>query len=267
MQSTKLIWLSALFLLFLHWETLFAIVMIEKEISQRFLSLYDPKEARHLARFFKTGVGEYGFGDKFLGVRVPTTRFIVKEYKHSIDMNACAELIKSEWHEIRLSGFLLLIELYKAAKKQNDASLEDEIVKTYMKLIPFGNNWDLVDLVCTHILGDWLISHPEERCILDEFAEMDHSLWHQRVAIVSTLALIKTNRYSDTIRISKRFLSHKHDLIHKATGWMLREMGKRGGYDELIAFLDANVKLMPRTMLRYSIERFPDDIRQYYLKK
>ena len=241
--------------------------MKAKEITRRFLSLSDPLEAQHLSRFFKTGEGEYGFGDKFLGIRVPVTRSIVKEYKNNVDIDTCSELIRSEWHEIRLAGFLFLIELYRTAKKQKDFTTAEEIVRVYISLIQYGNNWDLVDLVCGYILGDWLTYRPQERHILDKFAEMHHSLWHQRVAIVSTLSLIRIGQYSDTLRISKKFLSHKHDLIHKATGWMLREMGKRGGYDQLIAFLDEYAYTMPRTALRYSIERLPEELRRYYLKK
>lgn len=241
--------------------------MTANEIIQRFISLGDSKEALHLARFFKTREGEYGFGDKFLGIRVPATRNIVKEYKNTIDTATCIVLIHSEWHEIRLAGFLLLTELYRKAKKLKDFSAAHQIVKVYVSYIPRGNNWDLVDLVCPYILGDWLADHPDERDILIKLADMEHSLWHQRVAIVSTFALIRAGQYSDTIKISKKFLSHKHDLIHKATGWMLREMGKRGGYDQLISFLDEYASSMPRTALRYSIERLPEDLRQYYLKK
>ena len=241
--------------------------MIAEEIITRYLKISDPKEALHLARFFKTGEGEYGAGDRFLGVRVPATRNIVKEYRDTADIESCLRLVKSEWHEIRLSGFLLLIELYRKAKKRKDLQTAEEIVKIYIKHISYGNNWDLVDLVCGHILGDWLIDHPEKRNLLDEFAELGNSLWHQRVAIVSTLSLIRNGEFSDTVRISKKFLTHKHDLIHKATGWMLREMGKRGGYEELIAFLDRYAKVMPRTALRYSIERLPEDMRQHYLKR
>lgn len=241
--------------------------MLAQEITQRFLSLKNPHEAKHLERFFKTAEGEYGYGDKFLGIRVPATRNIVKEYKNSVSIDDCVALIMSEWHEIRLAGFLLLIELYRKAKKKKDFSSAEETVKTYIKLIPYGNNWDLVDLVCAYILGDWLIDHPQRRHILDEFAEMNESLWHQRVAMVSTFSLIRAGQYSDTIRISKKLLNHKHDLIHKATGWMLREMGKRGGYNELISFLDENATKMPRTALRYSIEKLPEDLRQHYLKK
>lgn len=241
--------------------------MVAEEIKGRFMALGNPDEARHLARFFKTGEGEYGCGDKFLGIRVPVTRSIVREYKNKVDENQCVALIRSEWHEIRLAGFLFLTELYKRAKKLHDNSKAAEIVRIYIEHIPFGNNWDLVDLVCIYILGDRLVSHPDERKILDEFAGMSHSLWHQRVAMVSTLALIRAGSYDDTVRIATKFLAHKHDLIHKATGWMLREMGKRGGYDRLIAFLDEYADKMPRTALRYSIERLPDGLRRHYLSR
>lgn len=241
--------------------------MTAEAITQKFLRLRDDKKAQHLARFFKTAEGDYGYGDKFLGIRVPVTRSIVKEYKNSIDISICLELIRSQWHEIRLAGFLLLIELYRKAKKLRDKAKIEEVVNSYIENIRYGNNWDLVDLVCGFILGDWLVYTPQERNILDRFADMDDSLWHQRVAIVSTLSLIRTSSYTDTIRISKKFLTHKHDLIHKATGWMLREMGKRGGYDELISFLDEYATVMPRTALRYSIERLPEDLRLYYLRK
>lgn len=241
--------------------------MIAKEITNRYLNIKDIKEAENLSRFFKTGEGEYGFGDKFLGVRVPVTRSIVKEYRSLIDVENCIELIKSEWHEIRLCGFLSLIELYRLAKKRKDSLLRDEIVKVYLKYIPYGNNWDLVDLVSEFILGDWLIEKPEDRGVLDDLADTGFSLWHNRVSIVSTHSLIRAGQYEDTIRIARKLLSHKHDLIHKATGWMLREMGKRGGYDKLIAFLDEYSAVMPRTALRYSIERLPEDLRRHYLNK
>lgn len=239
--------------------------MVE-EITARFLRLQDSDEAKHLARFFKTGEGQYGFGDKFLGIRVPVTRGIVKEYRNKVNIDICEKLIRSEWHEIRLAGFLLLIELYRKSKKLKDEREIEEIVNKYIELIPHGNNWDLVDLVCPNILGDHLVERPEKREILDRFAGMNNSLWHQRVAIVSTFALIKANSFTDTVRIARKYLTHKHDLIHKATGWMLREMGKRGGYDNLISFLDEHAASMPRTALRYSIERFPEQLRRHYMK-
>ena len=241
--------------------------MLANKITGRFLQIADSDKAQHLSRFFKTGEGEYGYGDKFLGICVPQTRRLVKEFKTEADVECCIKLIHSEWHEIRLGGFLLLIELYRKAKKSKDVSTTEKIVNIYLEHIDYGNNWDLVDLVCAHILGDWLIDHPQQRTVLDELSEPGRSLWHQRVAIVTTLALIRAGQFADTIRLSKKLLSHKHDLIHKATGWMLREMGKRGGYDELISFLDSYATIMPRTALRYSIERLPENLRQYYLRK
>lgn len=241
--------------------------MIAKEIKSRFEALENPEQAKHLARFFKTGEGEYGQGDMFLGIKVPVTRSLVKEYKDKVSIADCIKLIKSPWHEIRLAGFLLLIELYRGAKMQKNKAGMKKIVNVYINHIPFGNNWDLVDLVCAEILGDWLVENPQERDILDNFADMNESLWHQRVAIVATFSLIRASSFSDTLRIAERFLNHKHDLIHKATGWMLREMGKRGGYDLLIAFLDQHTLSMPRTMLRYAIERLPEPLRLSYLRK
>lgn len=238
---------------------------VHEEIRQRLISLGDRDEAVNLERFFKTGPGEYGFGDKFLGVRVPVTRSIVREYKDKATTEDCCELIKSEWHEIRLSGFLLLIELFRKSRRQRNEERAERIVRLYLEHIDKGNNWDLVDLVCGNILGDWLVDHPAERSLLDSLADRHDSLWHQRVAIVSTLSLIKNSMYDETLRIAEKFLTHRHDLIHKATGWMLREMGKRGGRKELLAFLDVNAPRMPRTALRYAIERFPEDLRKHYM--
>lgn len=240
--------------------------MIIDNIQQEFKILQNPMEALHLSRFFKTSEGEYGYGDKFLGIRVPITRSLVKKYKNLVTVEDCVTLIQSEWHEMRLCGFLLLIELYRNYKKKKEFSSAERIVMLYISLIEYGNNWDLVDLVSQYILGDWLIDNSQFRYILEDLAERTDSLWHQRVAIVSTFALIRASSFEYTIRISKKFLNHKHDLIHKATGWMLREMGKRGGYFQLISFLDDWATSMPRTMLRYAIERLPEDLRKYYLK-
>nr|MDE7419851.1 DNA alkylation repair protein [Muribaculaceae bacterium] len=210
--------------------------------------------------------GQYGYGDKFLGIKVPETRAIVKECRTLVSMEDAIYLVKSEWHEVRLAGFLFMIELYKKGVKTKDDPAVEEIIKIYLELIPYGNNWDLVDLVAPKILGEYLVLHPEKRTILDDFSERSDSLWHQRVAIVATWTLICNGVYNDTLRISQKYLSHSHDLIHKASGWMLREMGKRGGEKELRSFLDEYAASMPRTMLRYSIERFPEQDRQLYLK-
>ncbi len=237
-----------------------------KEIEEVMIGMGDEAQAKHLMRFFKCAPGQYGFGDKFLGIKVPETRKLVKECKSLISLEDTVGLVKSEWHEVRLAGFLFMIELYKKAVKAKNLKAIDKIVNTYIELIPYGNNWDLVDLVAPKILGEYLVSHPEKRTILDEFSDRQDSLWHQRVAIVATWTLICKGIFDDTLLISKKYLSHSHDLIHKASGWMLREMGKRGGEEQLKSFLDIYAAKMPRTMLRYSIERFPEQDRQYYLK-
>ncbi len=236
-----------------------------KEIEEVMIQMGDEKQAAHLMRFFKCAPGQYGYGDRFLGIRVPDTRSLVKECRNLVGIDDAVGLVKSEWHEVRLAGFLFLIELYKKAVKSKDNQTIDKLVTIYINLIPYGNNWDLVDLVAPKILGDYLVSHPEKRKILDELSDMTDSLWHQRVAIVATWTLLCHGIYDNTLKIAGKYLNHKHDLIHKASGWMLREMGKRGGEKELRAFLDSHATSMPRTMLRYSIERFQESDRQYYL--
>lgn len=238
---------------------------VGKEIKVKMEALANEAEARHLMRFFKTGKGQYGEGDLFLGIRVPVTRSIVKEYRHAAGIEDVDELVASPYHEVRLAGFLLLIEIYLRAKKSKNTDTQRRIVDYYLSIIPHGNNWDLVDLVAPKILGDRIISNCEERNILDRLADMDGKLWHQRVAIVSTFALICNGEYDDTLRIALQLLNHPHDLIHKATGWMLREIGKRGGKGRLVEFLDRHAAKMPRTMLRYAIEHFPPEERRYYL--
>ncbi len=237
-----------------------------KEIEELMIAMGDEDKAKHLMRFFKCSSGQYGYGDKFLGIKVPETRSVVKECRALVSKEDAIDLVKSDWHEVRLAGFLLLIELFKKAAKRKHNSEIEEILNTYIDLIPYSNNWDLVDLVAPKILGQYLVWHPEKRTILYDFSERSDSLWHQRVAIVATWTLISNGIFDDTLRLSQKYLSHSHDLIHKASGWMLREMGKRGGEEELRNFLDQYATSMPRTMLRYSIERFPEQDRQYYLK-
>ena len=234
-------------------------------IKNKMVEMYDEKQSSHLSRFFKTGKGEYGEGDKFLGIKVPETRLLVKQFKKDVSLEDIEILISSEWHEIRLAGFLLLVELYKMNKKNHQIAETSRLVEFYIANISRGNNWDLVDLIAEHILGDWLLTHTKDRLILQELSESD-SLWHQRVAIVSTFMLIKHGEYKDTFKIAKQYINHNHDLIHKATGWMLREIGKRIDEILLLAFLDENASGMPRTMLRYSIERLSPEKRIYYLK-
>lgn len=207
-----------------------------------------------LPRFFKTGAGEYGEGDRFLGVVVPETRKVAKSYK-DISYEVMEALLESEWHECRLCALLVLIEKYR--KKP------DEAVLFYLGHTEGINNWDLVDLSAPYILGDYLVSH-EDHDILYEFAKSP-DMWKQRIAVVSTLMLIRHGHFADTMKLAGMFLNTRHDLMQKAVGWMLREVGKR---DQalLVGFLEKNSRSMPRTMLRYAIEKFPPEQRQYFMK-
>lgn len=240
--------------------------MVANEIESTMIGMLDTMQARNLARFFKCGKGEYGEGDQFLGIRVPQTRSVVRRYRDNVNLQDIRQLIQSPWHEIRLAGFLLMIELYRRAKKKSEDDAR-EIVRCYIESIDRANNWDLVDLSATYILGDWLVGHSDERQLLYKLAEMDGRLWHQRVAMVANWILIRNGQYAETFKIAELYLSHSHDLIHKASGWMLREVGKRGGSEELRAFLDCHAAAMPRTMLRYAIEKFSKEERTYYMNK
>lgn len=229
-----------------------------------------------LMRFFKTGKGEYGEGDSFLGVRVPQTRSVVREARGRVSMGEIERLLYSPLHEARLAALLLLVEEMKAALPRRrspaavHASLREEIVRFYLRHARQANNWDLVDLSCEHILGAYLL-HPRvdgrlpDRSVLDRLAASDN-LWEQRIAIVSTLELIRDGQFDDTLRISTLLLDHPHDLIHKAVGWMLREVGKRDK-DVLTDYLEANYARMTRTTLRYAIERFHEDERRRWLNR
>ncbi len=230
------------------------------------MALRDNEHARTLMRFFKCGEGEYGYGDRFLGIPAPATREVVKRFRNEAELADTLALVESQWHEIRLAGFLLMIEIFNRYRRKKDVDGMESAVDCYIESIPRGNNWDLVDMVAPKILGVWLVMHPEERKVLYEFANREDSLWHQRVAIVTNWMLIREGVYDDTLRIARQMLTHKHDLIHKASGWMLREVGKRGGMDRLLEFLDRHATEMPRTMLRYAIEKFPEPLRQHYLK-
>jgi len=217
------------------------------------------KKGKFLSRFFKTGKGEYGEGDIFWGLTVPTSRSIALKYKDATlsDINL---LLKNKVHEVRLVSILVLVHKYQ----KGDLKEKNKIANFYLKHTKYINNWDLVDLSSHYILGDYL-SNKKDRNILLKLAG-SKNLWEQRISIISTFAFIKHGELRLTFKIAKMFLSHKHDLMHKAVGWMLREVGKK---DEkaLRKFLDTNKHRMPRTMLRYAIERFPENIRLKYLRK
>jgi len=231
------------------------ITKILKEIE----SERNKKKDEKLSRFFKTGKGEYGEGDIFWGLSVPVSRQIALRYK-DLSLSDVNLLLKNKVHEVRLIGFLILVWKYKHSGLKEQKS----IVKFYLKNTNYVNNWDLVDLSSHYILGNYLLSHGDKNVLLK--LAKSKNLWEQRIAIVSTYAFIRKGELDWTFKIAKLFLGHNHDLIHKATGWMLREAGKK---DEksLRRFMDGNFSKMPRTMLRYAIEKFPENIRLAYLKK
>ncbi len=207
-----------------------------------------------LPRFFKTGKGQYGEGDQFLGVTVPNIREVSKEY-NDISFDVIKELISSPWHEMRMCALLILVNNSKK-------SVTKETFDFYLSQTNYINNWDLVDLSAPQIVGQFLLD--KERDILYKLSESD-LLWDNRIAIVSTLTFIRNNDLDDTYRLSLKMMHHKHDLMHKSIGWMLREAGKRDA-KRLYDFVMANKAIMPRTMLRYSIEKFDTETRKELMK-
>ena len=216
------------------------------------------EKAEILARFFKTGKGEYAEGDIFLGINVPEQRKIAKKYYDATPW-VLHKLLGSRIHEHRLVSLLILIEKYK---KADDAG-KKEFADFYLSHMSQINNWDLVDISAGHILGDYLLD--KDKTILFKLAESDN-IWERRIAIMSTLAFIKKNGFEDTLKIARILLNDSHDLIHKAVGWMLREVGKRNPAVEE-SFLNIHSKEMPRTMLRYAIERLNEKKKRYYMQK
>ena len=220
----------------------------------------DPGQVAGLARFFKTGPGQYGEGDKFLGIKVPVTREVVRRCWREVGFAELEECLASEFHEVRLAGLLALVQLFAHAKK--DQALRRRCVDFYLSHTDRINNWDLVDLSCYPLLGEWLLD--KDRTLLYDLARCGRTLWEQRIGIVSTMTLIRHGQLEDTFAIADILLHHPHDLIHKAVGWLLREAGKRDKA-ALVAFLAPRYRSMPRTMLRYAIEKFPEAERKSYL--
>ena len=217
----------------------------------------NPLRAKHSQRFFKTGRGEYGEGDIFWGIKTPILRSLAKKYSN-LTLAEIKKLLDSPVHDQRFLGLAILINQYKKA----DSKLRKSIYRFYLKNIHAVNNWDLVDISCHHIIGNYLLNKP--KTLLYDYSK-SKDLWLRRISIISTFAFIRTDQFPPTLTISHALLNDNHDLIHKAVGWMLREVGKK---NQLILekFLDKYVKKMPRTMLRYSIEKFDEPKRQYYLK-
>ncbi len=231
--------------------------MQSQEIHERLHALGDPQQARLLQRYFKTGPGEYGEGDVFAGLRVPLVRKLAMEYR-SLPFPETVRLLQSPIHEARLMALLILIHAYT----RGDAAVQERIYREYLLNTRFINNWDLVDISAGHIVGAHLKNGGREK--LRALAESE-MLWERRIAVMSTSYFIKQGEFDETLRIAGLLLRDPEDLIHKAVGWMLREVGKRDLAAEE-SFLRANYGMMPRTMLRYAIEKFPEGLRWRYLR-
>ena len=248
-----------------------------KEITAR----ADETQVAGLSRFFKTGPGQYGEGDKFLGIKVPVTREVVKQCWRETTMQDLEECIASEYHEVRLAALLTLVEIFAHAKRfpvkpgmtkpdgrpscpTRSGISQSDCIDFYLAHTDRINNWDLVDLSCYPLLGVWLLD--KDRGLLYDLARNGKTIWEQRIGIVSTMTFIRHGQIDDTFAIADILLHHPHDLIHKAVGWLLREAGKRDK-KALENYLEHRYLTMPRTMLRYAIERFPEAERQQYLER
>ena len=256
--------------------------MFSQDIITYMESLRNEKQRQVLMRFFKTGKGEYGEGDEFLGLKVPQTREVVKAAltidHEPLTMSEVPELLMSKWHEVRLCGLLILVAEFESLTTKrlvNDAEAikkRDEILAMYLKYADRANNWDLVDLSVPKILGAWLMlpSNLGDRdykiALLDSLAHSDN-LWKQRMSMVCTWKTTQMGDPSWCLRYAEIHLHHPHDLMHKAVGWMLRELGKRISMDMLRDFLSIHAHEMPRTALRYAIEKMPEQERQYWLHR
>ena len=232
-------------------------------LSQMLVSA-DPSQVAGLSRFFKTGPGRYGEGDKFLGIKVPVTREVVKACWRQTSFDELEECIRSEYHEVRLAALLTLVQIFTHARK--DAAQQQRCIDFYLGHTEYINNWDLVDLSCNELLGRWLLER--DRSLLYDLARNGRTIWEQRIGIVSTMQFIRYGQLDDTYAIADIFLGKSgplHDLLQKAIGWMLRETGKRDE-DRLRCYLRLNGSRMPRTMLRYAIEKFPREERSAILK-
>lgn len=222
----------------------------------------DPAQVEGLIRFFKTGPGQYGYGDLFLGIKVPVTRSVVKECWKDVGFTELEECVTSKYHEVRLAALLALVEIFGHNKKS--PAMQKQCVDFYLSHTAYINNWDLVDLSSYPLLGIWLLD--KDRSLLYDLARSGKTIWEQRIGMVSTMQFIRHGQTADTYAIADILLGHKHDLIQKAVGWLLREAGKRNP-DELRQWLRSRAHTMPRTALRYAIEKFPDTERRAWLEK
>ena len=226
-------------------------------IKYEIRKLANKKTAKHSKRFFKTGKGQYGEGDIFLGIRVPVLRKIAKKFRR-ISLAEVSKLLESKFHEERLLSILMLVNLFKSGDEDD----QELIYELYLDKTKFINNWDIVDISAGNIVGAFLFEKDKAPLYRLVFSE---NLWERRIAIVATFYFIRNDEFDDTLKIAEILFTDKEDLIHKAVGWMLREVGKRVIEIEE-EFLEEHYLKMPRTMLRYAIERFPETRRKMYLK-
>ncbi|MCD6115928.1 DNA alkylation repair protein [bacterium] len=227
---------------------------VKKELKEK----ADAEKAQHLQKFFKAVPGGYGEGDKFIGVVVPDQRKIAKRYYKDCTLQEAEQLLNTEIHEYRLTSLFILIYKFEKLKEEEKRR---EIVHLYVNNMVRVNNWDLVDLSSYKILGPFL--EDKDKSLLYELTDSG-DLWKQRIAVITTFHFIRNGQYSDTLKIAEILLNHKHDLIHKAVGWMLREVGKRD-FETEYDFLRKHYNSMPRTMLRYAIEKFDEKLRKQFL--
>ena len=225
----------------------------------------DASQVAGLSRFFKTGPGQYGEGDVFLGIKVPVTRGIVKEVWAELTFGELDESMESPYHEVRLAALLSLVQVFRHARR--DTALQQRCVDFYLSHTAGINNWDLVDLSCYEILGAWLLD--KDRSVLYALARNGKNIWEKRIGMVSTMAFLRAGQLDDTYAIAGIYLSQReplHDLLQKAGGWLLREAGKRD-VQRLKDWLETRAAVMPRTMLRYAVEKLAEEEKQYFMKK
>jgi len=231
-----------------------------EDIISALTELAVPDKAAFLPKFFKTGKGEYAEGDLFLGVKVPDQRAVAKEFYTKVSLNEIAELLSSPYHEHRLTALFMLIAKFEKTK---DSSAKDEIAEFYLNNLKGFNNWDLVDTGCYKILGRYAFENQKDELLISLSESED--MWHKRIAVVGTMHYVKKGNFELTKKLVLSNLLHSHDLMHKANGWLLREIGNKNE-NELTDFLNLHYKKMPRTSLRYAIEKLDENLRQDYLK-
>lgn len=242
--------------------------MIKAEgIEEILLGMSDERQARQALRFFKTGPGEYGEGDRFIGLRNPQVRMVVKEAWHDTPLLEAEKLVRSPLHEVRLCGLLIMVEQYLRAMKKKDRKTMNGIFDKYITLYQYINNWDLVDLSAIKIVGNHEVLNPDITLMDEWITPGTHTIWQQRIAMVSTWMLTRNDHPEVCFRRAEYLLSSPYDLLHKAAGWMLRETWKKGYRDEMRDFLEENINAMPSVMLSYACEQMPVDERHDWQQK